>query len=38
MYSIFRGIWPFWLAMLICILLLLVFPQLALFLPRTMSG
>jgi TRAP-type C4-dicarboxylate transport system permease large subunit len=38
MYSIFRGIWPFWLAMLICILLLLAFPELALFLPRTMSG
>lgn len=38
MYTIFRGIWPFWLAMLICILILLAFPQLALFLPGNMSG
>ena len=36
MYTIFRGIWPFWYAMGILIVLLLVFPQLALFLPNTM--
>jgi C4-dicarboxylate transporter, DctM subunit len=37
MYTIFRGIWPFFAAMLICMLLLIVFPQLALFLPATMA-
>jgi tripartite ATP-independent transporter DctM subunit len=36
MYTIFRGIWPFWYAMGILIVLLLIFPQLALFLPNTM--
>jgi C4-dicarboxylate transporter DctM subunit len=36
MYTIFRGIFPFWVAMLVCIILLLVFPQIALFLPVTM--
>jgi len=30
--SIFRGIFPFWLAMMLCIITLTVFPQLALFL------
>jgi tripartite ATP-independent transporter DctM subunit len=34
--TIFRGIWPFWLAMLVCILLLVGFPQIALFLPGRM--
>jgi TRAP-type C4-dicarboxylate transport system permease large subunit len=36
MYTIFRGIWPFWYAMGLLIALLLMFPQLALFLPNTM--
>jgi tripartite ATP-independent transporter DctM subunit len=36
MYTIFRGIWPFWYAMGLLIGLLLIFPQLALFLPNTM--
>ncbi|HSL81095.1 MAG TPA: TRAP transporter large permease [Pseudolabrys sp.] len=38
MYTIFRGIWPFWYAMGALIILLLIFPQLALFLPNTMFG
>jgi tripartite ATP-independent transporter DctM subunit len=36
MYTIFRGIWPFWYAMGLLIILLLAFPQIALFLPNTM--
>jgi tripartite ATP-independent transporter DctM subunit len=36
MYTIFRGIWPFWYAMGLLIVLLMMFPQLALFLPNTM--
>jgi tripartite ATP-independent transporter DctM subunit len=36
MYTIFRGIWPFWIAMAVCIGILMVFPNLALFLPNTM--
>ena len=38
MNTIFRGIWPFWLAMLVCVALILFIPQLALFLPNTMFG
>ncbi len=34
--TIFRGIWPFWLAMLLCLTILVAFPQLALFLPERM--
>ena len=34
--TIFKGIWPFWLAMLLCLAILVVFPQIALFLPNTM--
>ena len=34
--TIFRGIWPFWLAMLVAIIILIAFPQIALFLPNTM--
>ncbi|MFC1494264.1 TRAP transporter large permease [Thermodesulfobacteriota bacterium] len=33
---IFRGIWPFLLAALACIMLLIIFPQIALFLPSFM--
>ena len=34
--TIFRGIWPFWFAMLICVVLIVLFPQIALILPNTM--
>jgi tripartite ATP-independent transporter DctM subunit len=34
--TIFRGIWPFWLAMLVCLLVLVAFPGIALYLPNTM--
>jgi tripartite ATP-independent transporter DctM subunit len=34
--TIFKGIWPFWLAMLLCLALLVAFPQIALFLPNSM--
>ncbi|WP_136656491.1 TRAP transporter large permease [Nitratireductor sp. XY-223] len=36
--TIFRGIWPFWFAMLAAVILVLMFPQLALLLPNTMFG
>jgi TRAP-type C4-dicarboxylate transport system permease large subunit len=36
MYTIFRGILPFWLAMIGCIALLTAFPGIVLFLPRSM--
>ena len=38
MGEIFYGIIPFWLAMLVCAALLILFPDLALFLPNTMKG
>ncbi len=38
MGTIFRGIWPFWFAMLAAVVLVLVFPGLALLLPNTMFG
>ena len=38
MRTIFRGIWPFWFAMAIMIALLVIFPQIAMFLPETMFG
>lgn len=38
MYTIFRGILPFWLAMVVCIVILTAFPQIALFLPSFMKG
>ncbi len=34
--TIFRGVWPFVVAELICIVLLTVFPQIVLFLPNNM--
>ncbi len=34
--TIFRGVMPFWLAMIVTLLLLVAFPQIALFLPNTM--
>ena len=36
MGEIFRGIVPFWAAMLVCAALLIIFPQIALILPETM--
>ena len=38
MSEIFIGIMPFWLAMVVCLGLLIAFPQIALFLPNTMIG
>ncbi len=37
MYTIFRGVIPFFVAMLVAIVLLVMFPQIALFLPSTMG-
>ncbi|MDA0787067.1 MAG: TRAP transporter large permease subunit, partial [Proteobacteria bacterium] len=36
--TIFRGIWPFWFAMLAGVVILILFPQIALILPNTMFG
>jgi tripartite ATP-independent transporter DctM subunit len=36
--EIFRGIWPFLLAMMVLVLLLTLFPGIALYLPNTMMG
>jgi len=36
MGKIFAGIMPFWLAMLVCVIILIVFPEIALYLPNTM--
>ncbi len=38
MNTIFRGIWPFWLAMLFCVTVIFLVPALALVLPDTMFG
>jgi tripartite ATP-independent transporter DctM subunit len=38
MRKIFSGIWPFWWAMVLMIVLLVLFPQLALWLPQTIVG
>lgn len=35
---IYRGIVPFWLAMAVCVFLLILFPEIALYLPNTMMG
>lgn len=35
-YTIFRGVWPFVVASIFCLIILLMFPQIALFLPSTM--
>jgi len=34
--TIFSGIWPFWFAMMGCVILVLLFPDIAMFLPNTM--
>ena len=36
--DIFAGIIPFWIAMAVCLVILLIFPDIALFLPSTMIG
>ena len=36
MRQIFAGILPFWAAMLVCLVILVMFPEIALFLPNTM--
>ena len=36
MNTIFRGIWPFWFAMMLGIVFLLIFPDIAMFLPNSM--
>ena len=36
LYTIFRGIWPFFFAMILCVALLIVFPGIATFLPNVM--
>ena len=36
--TIYRGILPFWVAMAVCVGLLILFPDIALFLPNTMMG
>jgi C4-dicarboxylate transporter DctM subunit len=36
MYTIFRGIWPFLFGMVICLVLVIAFPQIALYLPNSM--
>lgn len=37
MATIFRGVLPFWFAMAVCLLLLVLFPQVALYLPEKMK-
>jgi len=36
MYAIFKGVWPFVIAMAACVAILIAFPQVALFLPNHM--
>lgn len=36
MNTIFRGIWPFWISMAVCLAILVAFPDIALFLPNSM--
>ncbi len=38
MRDIYAGILPFWAAMMACLIVLVAFPQLSLFLPNTMLG
>jgi len=37
MNMMFRGILPFWLAMLVCIILLVIFPEIVMLLPNSMN-
>ena len=36
--TVFRGVWPFLVAMIVCLVLIVLFPQIALFIPNTMFG
>jgi tripartite ATP-independent transporter DctM subunit len=38
MYTIFRGVTPFWMCMLFAVALFIIFPQIVLFLPNLMMG
>jgi len=38
MFTIFRGAMPFFIMMMVCIVLLTVFPQITTFLPNLMGG
>lgn len=38
MFTIFRGAMPFFIMMIVCIVILTIFPQIALFLPNLMGG
>lgn len=38
MLSIFKGVLPFWFAMLLCLALIVAFPQIALLIPNSMFG
>ncbi|RPE72144.1 tripartite ATP-independent transporter DctM subunit [Pacificibacter maritimus] len=38
MGTIFRGVLPFWIAMLVALVLLIAFPEIALFIPNSMFG
>lgn len=38
MKEIYRGIIPFWVAMLVCLIVIVTFPQLSLYLPATMKN
>jgi len=38
LFVIFRGIWPFLIAVFLCCIILIIFPQLATFLPRTLAN
>ena len=35
--TIFRGVFPLWIAMIVCAILLVAFPQIATFLPSLMN-
>jgi TRAP-type C4-dicarboxylate transport system permease large subunit len=38
MKEIYKGVIPFWIAMFVCLILLVAFPGIALYLPRSMVG
>jgi|TARA_B110000259_G_scaffold187928_1_gene244049 tripartite ATP-independent transporter DctM subunit len=38
MGTIFRGVFPFWVAMAVCLIILILLPQIALFIPNSMFG
>ncbi|MGI6513926.1 MAG: TRAP transporter large permease [Syntrophomonadaceae bacterium] len=36
--TMFKGVWPFLLAIIVCLVLIMIFPQIALFLPNLIAG